>query len=119
MVRAVYCPIWMATGQIPGRVPNRSSLTEAVSPRTKTSGWPGMVQSGSTIARPLRSSGVPRVCISGLPTLPAAQTTVWVGMVQPAACTRPFRMAVTIVCSRTSTPRRRNSYLARSDSSGG
>ena len=55
----------------------------------------------------------------GLATLPAAQITVWVGMVQPAATTEPGRMSVTKVSVRTSTPSRRSSSLALSLRLGG
>ena len=119
MVRAVYWPIWIATGQIPGSVVPSGRAKAAASPSTKTSGCPGMVQSGSTIARPMRSSGAPSDLRSGLAVLPAAQITVWVGIVHPAARTHPGWMSVTIVSVRTSTPRRRRSSLALSPSSGG
>ena len=78
-----------------------------------------MVQSGSTMARPTRSSGAPSDLSSGLAVLPAAQITVWVGMVQPAAPTEPGRMSVTSVSVRTSTPSRRSSCLALSLRLGG
>ena len=119
MARAAYCPIWIATGQTPGRMSDPLVLNAAASPRTKTSGWPGMVQSGSTMARPALSSGVPSVLSSGLALFPAAQITVWVGITQPAAVTDPGRMSVTSVWVRTSTPSLRSSSLASSLRLGG
>ena len=103
------------SGSRPGRCraacrsPVRSKA--AASPRTNTSGWPGMVQSGSTMARPIRSSGAPSDLRSGLAVLPAAQMTVCVGMVHPAARTQPGWMSVTSVSVRTSTPSRRSVEL--------
>ena len=78
-----------------------------------------MVQSGSTIARPARSSGACRSLSSGLAVLPAAQMTVCVGITQPAAATEPGRMSVTNVSVRTSTPRRRSFCFALSLRLGG
>ena len=43
---------------------------------TKTSGWPGIVRSGSTRTRPARSSGTPSDRASGEAATPAAQSTV-------------------------------------------
>ena len=110
--QAVYSPIWIATGQMPGSVPPSWWLKAAASPRTKTSGWPGMVQSGSTIARPIAvERRAERLWSSGLAVLPAAQMTVCVGMTHPAASTDPGRMSVTSVSVRTSTPSRRSFVL--------
>src|SRR5215213_4989508 len=44
----------MATSQTPGR-PSRLTM----SPTAKTSGWPGIVRSGSTEMRPARSTSAP------------------------------------------------------------
>ena len=49
---------------------------DAASPTTNTSGCPAIERSGSTSARPARSSGTPSVLMSGDAATPAAQSTV-------------------------------------------
>ena len=57
MFAAAARPCWMATGERPGSgFPVWCVKTER-SPITKTSGCPGIERSGSTIARPARSTG--------------------------------------------------------------
>ena len=67
----------------------------------------------------MRSSGTPSEASRPVPFMPAAQITVVVGIVQPAAFTEPGWMSVTSISVRTSTPSDRSSCLAVSDRSSG
>jgi hypothetical protein len=77
MFFATAAPPCIATCATPGSgLPSaRSCVMEARSPITKISGWPGTDRSGSTMTRPMRSSGAPIVLPSGEAATPAAHTT--------------------------------------------
>jgi hypothetical protein len=74
-LRAACLPICFAAGATPG-TRGRWEGMAARSPITWISGYPGTERSGSTITRPARSSGTPRVAPSGLAATPAHQMTV-------------------------------------------
>ncbi len=119
MARATCLPIWIAPVQVGGTEGSPRCSNQAASPITNTSGWPGIEQSGSTSTLPWLVSGTPRDASSGDASLPAAQITVVVGIRQPPASTASSRTSVTSVLTRTSTPSRRRSSLARSESDSG
>ena len=79
MALAACRPPCMATSQTPGR-PFRLTM----SPTAKTSGWPGIVRSGSTEMRPARSTSAPVASASALASgeacTPAAHSTVRAAM---------------------------------------
>ena len=54
---------------------------------TEISGWPASERSGSTVTRPARSSGAPRVAPSGEAATPAAQMTVFAARRSSPTCT--------------------------------
>ena len=100
-------------------LPVSADLAAAMSPTTKTSGWPGIVRSGPTTTRPARSSGTPSDWPSGLALTPAAQKTLRTGMNSSPMETPCGVTLVTIEFRRTSTPMRSRSRWARALSSGG
>ena len=60
-LRAACRACCIATCATPGNGRPSSSASDARSPTTNTSGWPGIVRSFSTSTRPARSSGTPSV----------------------------------------------------------
>ena len=83
MVRAAYCPFLHGHRSHARAAASMLVLERARSPITKTSGWPGMVRSGSTITRPARSSGQPSTRPSGEAATPAAHKMTAAGTVSP------------------------------------
>ena len=74
--RAAWWPIWIAAGATPG-TGRPSCSSEARSPITKTSGWPGTVRSGGDAHAPGPVERAPRATAPrGEAATPAAQTTV-------------------------------------------
>ena len=109
---AAYVPPWMPPWATPGVARSFFHGWTAASPTTKTSGWPGIVRSGPTRTRPLRSVSAPVAAATLRPkdeaSTPAAQSTVraWISSVPPVGVstrTSPSSTCTTLVFVRTIT----------------
>ena len=96
-----------------------ASLSEAMSPRTKTFGCPGRLRSGSTSTRPARSVGTPSALPSGEAATPVAHRITLAGIHSSPTLSRPGSTADTRLLVRTSTPSSSNCLSALMESSSG